>query len=408
MSDYTWQFTPLDTWFFRESRPMESVGSSLLNSVFPPSPRTMSGAIRTLLGEHHNVNWETYTEEKVFEVLHRQIGDAYSMGDMRIRGPWVTRYIVDDKKSEVASSSEGGSWQRLYPAPANLLYQHVNDKLQRVIRLEVGEPLDCDLGKKVRMPTIPKMFEKVENIKPRNDVWISKETLEAFLSGKDILADSLVFSSALYDSEDRLGIARDYQSRTARKSMLYQTSHLRLNRQVGLEVDVLGVKIDQPEKGLVRLGGEGRMASFAIAESLDTDICIPRINEKTNGLTITLLTPMGLSGQVDRSSPLPGFQKASENGQTVWKGVVENQKMTLHSAAMGKAIREGGWNLAKRKPRSVKSLTPAGSTFYLTVDSGDLKGAMDAVHLKQLGQDDMDMALGRGLMVAGLWQASEY
>ncbi|WP_308874022.1 hypothetical protein [Thiothrix subterranea] len=33
-----WRFKALDTWFFRESRPMESVGGSELLSAFPHRP----------------------------------------------------------------------------------------------------------------------------------------------------------------------------------------------------------------------------------------------------------------------------------------------------------------------------------------------------------------------------------
>ena len=45
------RFTPLDTWFFRESRPHGSIGSSELGSVFPPPVRTLLGALRTLIGD---------------------------------------------------------------------------------------------------------------------------------------------------------------------------------------------------------------------------------------------------------------------------------------------------------------------------------------------------------------------
>ena len=37
-----WQFVPLDTWFFRESRPLESVGGAQLTSQFPPPVRTLT------------------------------------------------------------------------------------------------------------------------------------------------------------------------------------------------------------------------------------------------------------------------------------------------------------------------------------------------------------------------------
>ena len=59
-------FTPLDTWFFRESRPHGSIGSSELGSVFPPPVRTLLGALRTLIGDtwlqRNSKSWRQFEE----------------------------------------------------------------------------------------------------------------------------------------------------------------------------------------------------------------------------------------------------------------------------------------------------------------------------------------------------------
>jgi CRISPR-associated protein Cmr3 len=57
MSAQQWRFSALDTLFFKESRPIESVGGSQLSSVFPPPARTLIGAIRTAIGEANSVDW---------------------------------------------------------------------------------------------------------------------------------------------------------------------------------------------------------------------------------------------------------------------------------------------------------------------------------------------------------------
>ncbi|MEN9847352.1 MAG: hypothetical protein RL368_92, partial [Pseudomonadota bacterium] len=36
MTIQEWQFSAFDTWFFRESRPFDSVGGNDLSGVFPP------------------------------------------------------------------------------------------------------------------------------------------------------------------------------------------------------------------------------------------------------------------------------------------------------------------------------------------------------------------------------------
>ncbi|WP_308874159.1 type III-B CRISPR module-associated Cmr3 family protein [Thiothrix subterranea] len=55
-------FNATDTLFFRESRPMEALGEA--QSVFPPPVRTLAGAVRTLIGEHFQVQWHEFDQKK--------------------------------------------------------------------------------------------------------------------------------------------------------------------------------------------------------------------------------------------------------------------------------------------------------------------------------------------------------
>lgn len=65
MTVTTLRFTALDTLFFRESRPYETIGGSELGSVFPPPPRTVAGAIRTAIGESLDADWKAF--KKAFD-----------------------------------------------------------------------------------------------------------------------------------------------------------------------------------------------------------------------------------------------------------------------------------------------------------------------------------------------------
>ena len=52
-----WVFSASDSWFFKEARPMETVGASRLDSLFPPPAKTVIGAIRTSIGDALGVDW---------------------------------------------------------------------------------------------------------------------------------------------------------------------------------------------------------------------------------------------------------------------------------------------------------------------------------------------------------------
>jgi CRISPR-associated protein Cmr3 len=71
---------------------------------------------------------------------------------------------------------------------------------------------------------------------------------------------------------------------------------------------------------------------------------------------------------------------------------------------LGKALREGGWDLQNHKPRSVRSLIPAGSVFYCTVDNDDKDEAIKKLQTTQFDNNNpLDKALGRGLLTASFW-----
>ena len=70
MSAITWRFEAADTLFFKESRPIESVGASQLGSQFPPPARTLIGAIRTAIGDQMGGDWHGYKEACRKDVSH--------------------------------------------------------------------------------------------------------------------------------------------------------------------------------------------------------------------------------------------------------------------------------------------------------------------------------------------------
>ena len=80
---------PLDTWFFRESRPHGSVGASELGSVFPPPVRTLAGALRTCIGDawfaNTGSNWQEFARD-AHHPLRAIIGFGNDLGALRITG----------------------------------------------------------------------------------------------------------------------------------------------------------------------------------------------------------------------------------------------------------------------------------------------------------------------------------
>lgn len=372
MSKVIFSFDAIDTWFFRESRPYGTIGGSELVSVFPPPAGTIVGVVRTLIGESLGIDWKKYKNDTIKGI----IGYGDDLGPLKFSGP----YLTQDKK-------------RLYPAPTLLMKK---DNL--ISKLLPGKPVLCDLGR-VQLPAISseeKGWQTIEN------TWVSRETLKVILSGQVPGLAQLISAEKLFVNESRLGIGRNNARRTTEKSLLYQTRHIRPLDKVGIEVEVEGLEQSIRDKissqRLIRMGGDGRFSAVNISEELTDDTLLMPENISGNQIMLAILTHADFGGDW---KPLEFSVKDTDNdGNTVWTGALNGIKLTLISAITGKAMREGGWDLAENKPKTVKSLVPAGSVYFCKVE-GDIQEAVKKLHsLKKIGNNT---EYGRGELAVGVW-----
>ena len=377
-----WKFSAVDTLFFRESRPMESIGGSQLGSVFPPPPRTLIGAIRTAIGEHRNTDWHDYTYNPE-NPTRKVMGAPDELAPLSFRGPFVF-----------------SQQERLFPVPlAYLQASSVEGKAPDQTRLVPSkDPVECDLGK-VRLPVKEKA--DLAGAKPLEGAFVTQKGLMAFLEKKPIHADQIRKLDELIVREPRLGIGRDNKTNVVETGLLYQTCHLRPLAAAGLEIamTVSGLKdVELPARGAVRLCAEGRIATWELSS---TDLKLPPLSKAkgSKGLMLVLLTPA-----LFENGWLPdGFEaQTDEQGSLTWVGTVNGVVLRLISAVVGKPTREGGWDMAKHRPREVISCAPAGSCYFCEVVQGGL--ALDVAQKRlqnqQIGQQQ---ELGRGELAVGYW-----
>jgi CRISPR-associated protein Cmr3 len=406
----TWRFRALDTLFFRDARPHGSVGAAILGSLFPPSARTVAGAVRFLIGTALGVDWAAFGRAGLDEgfaaggcdVL-RLIGRHDEYGSLRFSGPWL-------------AVRTGGGWQRLYPAPRTL----ISDKSGRPVgHLEIGPRVECDLGS-VYLPAAPERGHR-----PVDRLWLDGPAFAQAMAGR-VPSSGIYPASALFAEEARLGIGRNLDRHTTEQGLLYQTRHVRPREaaspagsgrrakdavcEVAVEIAVTcGDEAPEGIARLVRLGGEGRLAEVDV-EPEDAGIpSAPEPTSRTLGLVVVLLTSADLGG----SWLPPGFSAHPGSGQPrAWRGELRGIPLTVHSAVIGPAVREGGWDLAARKPRPVRSLAPAGAAWYLTVDDasgGSITGEALAPAIRVLhGARLADDALGHGQLAVGLFDSTRF
>lgn len=373
-----WTFAAVDTWFFRESRPMDSVGGAELKSVFPPPARTVMGAVRSAIGNAQGVHWQNYPKGPGHQALFDLIGDGSNLGRLSFKGPYLLR--------------ETPTLERLYPVPLLLLRSGA-----AFTRLAPSaQATHCDLGK-VQLPT--KQDQQLTGASPLEDAWLTRAGLQAVLQGQVPQAGQVLEAKDLFHTEDRLGIGRNNATRTTGDGLLYQTRHLRPQQKlcVGMVVQGLQDRDAVPAAGTVRLGGEGRMAHWS-RSAAPADLTVPA--GASTRLLLVLLTPARFT-----HGWLPDGLQAQTlpDGQTVWEGTLHGVRLRLLCAVLGKPVREGGWDLIGVQPRAMQSLVPAGSCYFCEVltEGAAAREAAARLQGQQIGQDS---ALGRGEIAVGIWQ----
>ncbi|MCK5905093.1 MAG: hypothetical protein KAG86_07400, partial [Gammaproteobacteria bacterium] len=337
-----------------------------------------------------------YAKQKQQHLLAKIIGYADDYASLHFSGVWIHK-----------------DGQRLYPAPLNLMYQNTSQQdNKRCFFLQIDSELtQTDLG----TIHLPKLSPDDAGSKNLENIWLSKANYEQVLNGiPPAPEDWFILKSpsqrqqnnSLLIEEPRIGIARDNKRRNVKKGRLYQTKHIRFSDGVSLCMDV---SIDQQYKAIseqadnhffTRLGGEGRLASItqhAVPDALDA----PDIGKY---FVIYLLSPLLITAsEQNQWQPLPEFVQDIEKEPNIWKGVLNGISLTLHSAVVGKAHREGGWDLVKHQPKPIKPYLPAGSVFYCSsdVESQDI---IKALHNQQIGSEQ---TLGRGKIALGKWVQTE-
>ena len=396
---YTWRFEQVDSWFFREARPYGTIGGVELSGVFPPPARAVAGAIRTMIGEHHGVDWREFAKDgdHRWGSLREQIGTGHGQqefGRFRMKGPYLEY-----------------RGKRLFPAPLVLLGKGEGPK-RRLTRLRPGDACVCDLsgqGDAKERPRVrlPAMAQALHGANPLSD-WLTPEGFAAVLAGGLPAVKDCVPTGKLFTEDPRLGIAREYARRTASEGLLYQTRHVRLYDGVSIRADVSGIASGfTPSAGSIRFGGDGRFSHVTVSKG-NTDGAFvgapspPDPNDRRLLLILTTQADFGERGWLP-----PGFdpQVVEEGGAKLrcWKGTIADIPLIIECACIGKTIREGGWDAARRRPREVRSTVPAGSTYFCRLDeqAPPVTDAIKALHgatVKGLATE-----IGYGELAVGLW-----
>jgi CRISPR-associated protein Cmr3 len=340
---------PVDVWLFRDGKPFNANDDHFADSIFPPLPSVVQGALRS----HYLVLEKvSLTKENKVEIA-RVVGTATDFRDLRIRGPFLCK------------------GQELYfPLPADV----VPDKSKTYHILQPAFP---QAGEITNSPTPMLLQANCEPAKFEAS-YISQTEMANYFAGQSFKPAE----ESLFERESRIGIARDDVRRVTQLGALYEVRYIRMVDGAGLYVEFSGLPNWKANQGVMRIGGEGHAACF---RHLSLTAALPVPQKLSRQFKLVLLTPTYFEG---------GWQPKDWNSHFV------GGKVALQAAALNRYQSVGGYDWAENDHKPALRYVPAGSVYYFKADADvRLKNGLCDVSPESatLGQ------IGFGQVLAGTW-----
>lgn len=393
---------PVDGWSFRDGKPFDTGGMFEASSLFPPTPWTTMGCVRTTLLRQICDDPERYAGHGRDRPCPRcgegpcaaigVVGEAGRQPPFALGPPLPARWqersvevffptprdLVLDRKEQGSPvlQAAGDPPKREPPKPRFL--RPVRPPAGVVCSLRDLKPLVATCEGRL-VPYVPAVLPATQ--------------LQSCLDGvlPNGVADQAAKANApppRFELDPRVGVAIDPATRSARERHLYVRDVVFPEPGAGLAIAVHG---DVPLDGKVgRLGGDGRMVRFRGVAAFRQ----PAVPTHLDGrFRVYLAAPTLLEG-----GWRPGFiDQATLCGRRGTGAPL----LRLVAAALAPAAPIGGWDLATQQPRMLRRMVGAGSVFFFEVEDGSADEAAASFHGKVLCDDESMHPAGFGLAFAG-------
>lgn len=365
-SDARWyELTPADAWFFRDGYPFNAgEDQGARETIFPPYPPTVVGAIRAALARSRGWNGHGPWNGALTPVL----GDGDDLGALSFRGPFLCK-----------------DGELLFVMPRHVA-GHVEDGVFKPKTFLVpGEVMTTDAGE-VQFPALPPEFRGIKTAVPKHPegYFVTASGMSRILQGERPMPDECVPAKALYRIEERIGIKRDEKKHTTGEASMYAPRHVRLMEGVSLAVLVTGVPSDWAIPPLFPMGGESRLAACA---AINPPPSFPPKAPAGGKCLRIALTPCRFTGQSWWGAG-PGDAASA---------LSEGLSGRVVSAAIDRPLGIGGWDFKRKGPRSMLPHVAPGAVWWL-------ENSEDSAAHRMLGECT---EYGFGMTLTGVWAGKQ-
>jgi CRISPR-associated protein Cmr3 len=395
---------PSDVLLFRDGRPFSAGEGHRARSIFPPTPNTMQGVIRSKVLSDRCGRYETYKNDcngcdkqpncTIPDEIGRPAQNGRgSYGNLQIRGAIIAKY----EETKVTP---------YFPVPADVVEvkEKSGQKKSSKFRLRFLQPLshklygDNDLSDDPQSKLLPLWTQETTPVEGVQGYWEQKD-LQNYLLEEYPSITQYTKADTLYLRESRYGIDIDNARQTVKEGQLYQTEFIRCEKNIGLYTEVDGVS--NLGGNLIAIGGENRAAQcHHLDQQKRVDWTqfthdLEKKLEQADGFKIYFATPT-----IFDAGWLPNWLSKND-----LSGAYHGVQVQLVAASVPRYQTIGGWDVAYNRPKPTNRAIPAGSVYYFKYDKNNVKPSeiIKAFHWKNIADESNDVQIGFGLSLVGVW-----
>jgi len=388
-----------DVLMFRDGRPFTAGESHVIQSLFPPSPLTLQGALRSYI-----LNQAGYAlnDKTVKHEAHSVVGYGDDLRQFAMRGPFLARHQRNTQGDLT------GKIEQMLPMPADLAVtkQTIHNQ-SHVVQVDPSRPEGL-----TNWPLTTEGWPLISDDVLddwEGEPWLTSVAFAQYLRGELPPLEEVHYTHDLIDSEPRFGIGMNPVRRAVEEGMLYRADFKRPKPDVGLLVWVEKSAVAESKKQAdllpkdqftLAIGGERHTVRVKWISDQEKD---------NNILSDSAFKPLQLKGMTNLKLTFltPTYFAAGSHPASWTNFFSSGAEVTCVSAALPRYKTLSGWSLAAAYPGARPSirLVPAGSVFYFQTNKlPDHKYATSLMDSIPTGFPPLTQ-LGYGRYALSLWSS---
>ena len=354
---------PIDVLMLRGNRQFGG-GGDWGEALMPPWPSLFSGAIRSAILSQRGVNIAKFLGGGEIDTKIR-----HSLG-FPPGGDFGTFRVT---KSNIARITSSGV-ERLYHLPADLEVSQ-NAEKEYVVRYKKPVVIPPSFSMtSARTPQVA-FTQGGAGGKGGGSYLLTAAGFEKWRRMEPISANDLLSPPDIYSIESRLGIGLDPTRRTAQQSLIYTTDAISMKVGYGFLVKMQDSDDLLDESGLLRLGGDGRGATYSTVISTTE---APAESSPSSSAAASARIYLNSPALFEGGWYPDGSTIYDNGGREIVSFEFNSVSCEIIAATSGRHRTVSGWDLSKGEPKESLRSIPSGAVYFLDNFDGD-PGELTAV-----------------------------